>query len=1119
MKNMFTIFGKKTIFTFGLLSLFATASFGQAVVPPYFNNNGNSGSIPEPLNSNANNKAQWIYGPGVFNSMGILGGATAPLGLIDTIYLRATNSSAATYNNFTVSLSQNVGTQQQFGGLTYNTGMTTLLQSASYPITTAANGWFAIPLTNAFFYDPTQSLVLEVKHNGVAPAGALLAKTGNTPNQRIFGAFASSIGTSSGVGQANFGIHITLPAPCNMTTLNVGVITPTNPTICPGKFLSLSAPNATVASGITYQWQQSVAPFTTWTNIVGATSLNYQTMPLSVTTRYRLTFLCTTSGDRDTSAINIVTVAPPSYATLPYSQDFESWTSYCDINEVPSDFHWSNSPVNGNESWRREDDGVSANWGSAGGGLYNPPSTTGNHSARFHSFFSLNSGVGFDWYVDCSGPGSKTLSYDYKNNNVSGGSDNLTVQYSIAGGPFISVGSQGGSQPNGDWQPLSVAIPSTNAQTRIRFLAFGGSNFVAASDIGIDNIKVIPPCFGQPVAGMIDSVTACPNKAILLSLVGNTVSGNLTYQWDTASSCNGPWGFEQGSAGPNLSVTLTKPKYYRCRVTCTGSGLVDTTACRYIDLLPFYICYCDKAANIQFVENIGNVQILKKPNRDTLLNNGNGLPTLSNLTSTNLYSQFFPSITPPILYKDSSYYLNVKGISFVNSFNASYAKVYIDYNRDGVYNVTSEVALQGAINAAGNYIRLDSFKVPSISNFGLTGMRVILQEGGNQNTVLPCGTISRGEVEDYVINLQRLPCNQPPSAGISIIDDTTTCPNNQVRIINNTHDRFFANLTFSWQQSTDGITFSDIVGGAVDTLLRTVNQSMWYRYRVTCQGSSVSFSNVVRVRVLPPSNCISVSASTGPGDISDIGAFIMSEPPPTNTNIYTFSTGGPHLNNFASYKYYTNRTTAGDLKLKVDTNYKVSVFHIIKSPIHNDAQVSVFIDFDNNQLFDPVTELVYSGVSTAANGGFLFGNIAIPATAVQNTPLVLRVVLNDDLSINSASSTGVGPYVSGETEDYFVRFVPKKTPLGIEALADIDEVGIYPNPTSGELNIDFVAKQTTNVDVEIVNLTGSVLRTEKYGHVSGQQHFTMDVSDLAAGVYLMRFTTDNAKFVRKITVK
>ncbi len=1110
MKTKFTnLMSKKVILTFLLIIGVVGLSFGQT--PSFYNFNAGNSSNSFPLNTTSSNKVQWIYSPAVFNSLGTLGGTPAYTGLITDVYWRAGSSATPSYTDFTISLAQNVGTQANWLNGTYNLGMNQVFVATPHLLTTQSGNWFKVTLQSPFLYDPSLSLVVELKQNGIAGGGVTVRQNSAGGSGRIWGGFANTTG-SSGSGRADFGFDLLPPTPCDSLAMNVGTLSPNNPTVCSGQTLSFTAPNATLGSGLTYQWQSSPNGVA-WTNIVGATNVNYQSPALFTTTHYRLVMTCTISNIIDTSVATMVTVSPPAYAALPYSQDFENWVSYCDNSDVPDDYHWLNPLGTGNSSWRRQDQGATAIWTNPTSGLYFPSASSGNHSARFHSFATTGTGS-MDLYVDCSSSnGNKTLSFDYINDNSTSGSDNLLIEYSTNGGTFFLPAAQYTSSLS--WQSIFVSINSNAPNTIIRFTASGGANSVPGSDIGIDNIKVLSPCTSAPVAGTIDSTTACPNKPLVLNISGGSLQGGVNYRWESSPNATGPWTFIGNSAGPTYSTTITTPTFWRCILTCQATNQSDTTPVLFVDVLPFYICYCDNAATTLQFENIGNVNLRDKIGNPPLLNNGNPIPTLNNSTSVNPYT-LFQNITPaPILFSDSSYYIDITGISYVNSFNNCWVKVYIDFNRDGVYNVTNEVVANGALRANTNYMRIDSFDMPSLTNYGLTGMRVILQEGGTGNTVTPCGSFGRGEVEDYIVNLQLLPCKSPPNPGTSIIDDSTTCPGNNVRIVNNTHDRFFANLTFSWQESTDGIVFADIPGGNVDTMFRTVNQDMWYRYRTTCSGTSNAYSNAVKVRMLPSAQCIGPGFATGPNDKSDIGAVVISEPPPTNTNLYTFSTGGPHLNNPASYKIYTNHTAAGALDLPLGNTFKFSVYHILNTPLHSDAQISIFIDYNGDQTFDP-TERVYNGTSNAANF-FLNTTVNIPATAIVNTPVIMRVVLNDDLNANPANTTGFGSYVSGETEDFYLRFLE---PISTSDVANtIQNVGIYPNPTPDVLNVDFTASENTQVDIDILSLTGSVLRSKSLGQVYGKQQVRFDLKDLASGVYMMRFTAGDTKFMRKLTIQ
>lgn len=76
------------------------------------------------------------------------------------------------------------------------------------------------------------------------------------------------------------------------------------------------------------------------------------------------------------------------------------------------------------------------------------------------------------------------------------------------------------------------------------------------------------------------------------------------------------------------------------------------------------------------------------------------------------------------------------------------AKVFIDWNGNGVFDANELVATTGVINATGTYNT--TFTVPTTvvpGNFSL--MRVVLTETSDSNSVTSCGTYAKGETQDY----------------------------------------------------------------------------------------------------------------------------------------------------------------------------------------------------------------------------------------------------------------------------------------------------------------------------------------------------------------------------------
>ncbi len=84
----------------------------------------------------------------------------------------------------------------------------------------------------------------------------------------------------------------------------------------------------------------------------------------------------------------------------------------------------------------------------------------------------------------------------------------------------------------------------------------------------------------------------------------------------------------------------------------------------------------------------------------------------------------------------------------------------------------------------------------------------------------------------------------------------------------------------------------------------------------------------------------------------------------------------------------------------------------------------------------------------------------------------------------------------------------------------INSFGIYPNPAIDNVYISLNLKQTSAVQIEVVNLDGQVLKTVRNGIVSaGSQNFTYNVSELKTGVYLLKLTSNGSSQYTKLIKK
>jgi PKD repeat protein len=91
---------------------------------------------------------------------------------------------------------------------------------------------------------------------------------------------------------------------------------------------------------------------------------------------------------------------------------------------------------------------------------------------------------------------------------------------------------------------------------------------------------------------------------------------------------------------------------------------------------------------------------------------------------------------------------------------------------------------------------------------------------------------------------------------------------------------------------------------------------------------------------------------------------------------------------------------------------------------------------------------------------------------------------------------------------------------GINALTGKILVEVYPNPTTGILNISLAGVKGNNIVIRCYNATGSMVKEVKTKAENGALQYQADLSALPRGVYELRFTTDKGEqLVRSIVLE
>jgi bacillolysin len=85
---------------------------------------------------------------------------------------------------------------------------------------------------------------------------------------------------------------------------------------------------------------------------------------------------------------------------------------------------------------------------------------------------------------------------------------------------------------------------------------------------------------------------------------------------------------------------------------------------------------------------------------------------------------------------------------FTSTAYTEYWKVYIDYNKNGVFTDAGELVVSGSSASAGTLSA--TFTVPTTARNGSTVMRIVMSDN---SATTSCGTFSYGEAEDYTLNI------------------------------------------------------------------------------------------------------------------------------------------------------------------------------------------------------------------------------------------------------------------------------------------------------------------------------------------------------------------------------
>jgi hypothetical protein len=177
-------------------------------------------------------------------------------------------------------------------------------------------------------------------------------------------------------------------------------------------------------------------------------------------------------------------------------------------------------------------------------------------------------------------------------------------------------------------------------------------------------------------------------------------------------------------------------------------------------------------------------------------------------------------------------------------------------------------------------------------------------------------------------------------------------------------------------------------------------------------------------------------------------------------------------------------------------------FNNITNDLPDIPVYDVVIDRESSQNYIIGTEF---GVFSSNNGGanWTYDNEGLPRVAVFR--LRQQKLYEEDCPVLYIGTHGRGLYRSTSITPSNCKLVAGNQ----EPSAEVDQLGIYPNPASNSATLEFELKGGADVRVSIIDLPGRVLATFNHNNLSnGKNSVNLDLSSIPAGTYLAAVTAD-----------
>jgi len=242
--------------------------------------------------------------------------------------------------------------------------------------------------------------------------------------------------------------------------------------------------------------------------------------------------------------------------------------------------------------------------------------------------------------------------------------------------------------------------------------------------------------------------------------------------------------------------------------------------------------------------------------------------------------------------------------------------------------------------------------------------------------------------------------------------------------------------------------------------------------------------------------CTSTGQNSSDDWIQNVSINNINNTSGNNNGYVSFLNGGPT----------TDLAQGGDYPISIDIGFNTG-------PWATDWSLKVWIDYNQDEVFNDATELVYDAgtISTAINNHT--GTISIPSNAVLSRTRMRVAVKWGTGLLNSCDNSSYG-----ETEDYCIN-ITQPTGISINKILPSTTLQVYPNPFDQQLTVSMNSVEDQTATLILSTITGQDIINTRMQLSLGENSFELPSSRLPQGIYLVRLLSEDGSIMTKKVIK